>query len=362
MREKFGARVRTNFIGVIDTTLREGEQFAGVFDEQIERFKPWEFNSVQATIILRALHEMGVKYAELPNPMAKGMQEYLGQLISIPKPERPKLLTHIRAKMSDFQSVRRLGGVDGVNILAVADPSRIENMQDEVSGESHTMASYMDQVRRVIRASHDAGLETRLGIEHSWDVDIALMMPFYRMADDLGVARVSVADTRGSALHFEVAERISRVKNGLRRTKIQVHFHDDTGGAYVNALTALAEGASYVDTTLLGIGERTGIVDLSKFVVALAAIDPNLISNFNFSSLTELERQVAQYLGIEVPHNLPASRNAFAHKAGIHHHQIRKVNEQGKNGAMSYQATDPVIIGNQPEFVTVSRISGSTGK
>ena len=346
--------IRRNFLGPIDVTLREGEQFYGgkkVIDEHGDAtFETHDFTLLEGQTILGLLHQIGVQKAELPNPNNKknGMDMYVQQLLHTP--DRPQLYTHIRNQPDDAQAAFDLQrhGLDGIHILTTVDERRLEKMH-------HTLPTYLDQLRGIIQEAKRRGMETRVGVEHSWNNPLEMSLPVWQMANDLKVDRISIADTVGQATHWDVEAQIHAIQTFLPHIKKECHFHNDFLWAMANSLEALANGANYIDTTLAGgIGERTGITSLSVFLAKLGQLDPKLVEKYHTEMLTLADTTVAGMLGIALPFNVITSDAAFAHKAGIHIDGIRKI------GTDLYEPVSPDIVGNTRHVITGSRISGKT--
>lgn len=111
------------------------------------------------------------------------------------------------------------------------------------------------------------------------------------------------------------------------------------------------------NTSLLGIGERTGITPLSSLLVNLYLLNPEIAKKYNLQYLTPAENYVSQICGIEMPLNLMTNRNnGFAHKAGIHLNAILNF------GPHKYELFSPETIGNKRKFIFDSPISGRTNE
>lgn len=331
--------ISRHFRGINDSTLREGEQYNGSV-----------FSLADQQQILRWLHLVNVNTAEVGNPIVEEINRDLQILTK--ESERPPLMAHIRNLESDLAAALALGsGLAGVHLLCTADPERLSLLG--VSLEEH-----IEELAKNVRQAQTHGLVVRVSVEHGLEERFfPAALQILKVADSLGVDRVQVADTRGVLLPWDVTHLIGALRQEIRpETEIGVHVHNDLGHATSNAVTALAAGANWVDTTLLGVGERTGITALSALLVNLRAIDPRLVESYSLSLLTSIEGQMAELLGLAVPHNLITSPTAFSHKAGIHLNGIRK------QGAQIYEAFDPSVVGNQRVVVTDSRISGKRGR
>lgn len=343
-------QIRTNFKAPIDVTFREGEQFAGRFVDENDGpgyFKNFEFSIPQAQRIVSDLHRIGIPYAEVPNGLARGMEEFIGALVEMS--HRPKLLSHIRNNKRDLNAAVALG-VDGVNILTSVDPERIATFGFD------SLSDYLNLLQQVVQTAQEHHLETRVSVEHSWNGNFDQALQVFQFADALGVDRVGLPDTVGIANRWDVKDRIRKARGVIQRADIEVHFHNDGFAAVTNAVEALVHGANFVDTTFAGIGERSGITPLSGFLAQLYMLDPSLTEKLHLELLTPAEEAVMDMIGLPVPHNFATAKNGFAAKSGIH---INGMTRYGA-GASLYEPFDPGIIGNDRRFITDSRISGST--
>ncbi len=146
---------------------------------------------------------------------------------------------------------------------------------------------------------------------------------------------------------------ISRIKEAFDKNnvtaKIAVHCHNDRGMALPNALDAYRAGAEIIDASVLGIGERAGIVDLAQLLTVLT-LDYQ-ISKWDLSKLPELYNLVSKYSGIPIPDNFPLmGKNAFTHCAGVHTHAAA-INP------MHYENINPEIFGRERHF-SLDHMSG----
>lgn len=320
-----------NFIGINDSTLREGEQYNGSV-----------FSLDNQKQILKLLYEIGVDTVEVGNPIVPEISQDLKILTQIPN--RPPLMAHIRNKDTDLLAAIDTN-VDGVHLLCTADPTRLETMHLKL--EDH-LANMVQNVQRAQKENIVVRVSVEHGLERKFFTDALKIL---KVADSLGVDRVQVADTRGVLFPWEIEQIIQALRQEIQ-APIGVHLHNDFGQAVANADYALAAGANWIDTTLLGVGERTGITPLSTLLVNLCAINPQLFEKYNLTVLTSAEQQMADILNMTIPHNLITSPTAFSHKAGIH------INGLKKQGTATYEAIRPEIVGNERIIVTDSRISG----
>ena len=135
----------------------------------------------------------------------------------------------------------------------------------------------------------------------------------------MGVNRVGIADTVGCANPRQVYDLV-RTLRGVVSCDIECHFHNDTGCSIANAYAALEAGATHIDTSVLGIGERNGITPLGGLVARMYTADrEGVMKKYRLEKLRDLENLVAESVQIQVPfNNYITGYCAFTHKAGIH--------------------------------------------
>jgi len=326
--------ISANFKGVIDSTLREGLQF-----------RETNFSLADQIQVLHYLNDLGVKRAEVGNPIANGQAEIITELVALD--ERPILISHIRNRLADLEAAI-LTGVDGVNILCTVDPERL-------AGMNKTIEDNIRILEEVITMAKANGLEVKVGIEDFFGQDQETALEVLQLADQLGVDRVSIADTLGIAFPWQVQQQVSWLRERIQ-ADILVHLHNDLGMAQSNALIALLSGANYVDTTILGIGERTGINSLSVLLTSLYVLDNDrFIDDYFLPILTVMDNWLARTLNIPVPFSMVTNQEtAFSHKAGIHLDAIKK------HGPNKYEPFSPGVIGNQRNIIIGTQVSGGT--
>ena len=324
-----------NFKGVIDSTLREGFQFSRA-----------NFSLADQKGIFDRLSRIGVDYIEMGNPAKPEIRDMVSSTIGPKERRTVRVLCHIRNHASDVEAAIACG-VDGVNILCTADSERL-------AGMGLTLDTYLDRLEENVRSAHSRGLEVRVGVEDFFGQPETLSREIHLLAESAGVERIAVADTLGRVMSWDVRDKIRKLRH-IISTDIEVHFHNDLGHAVGNAMAAIQSGANWVSTSLLGIGERTGITPLSSLLVNLFVLDPGIAERYDLSLLTEAEGFVARLCGIDMPpHLITNPVNGFAHKAGIH------LNALLKFGPQKYEPLPPGVIGNRRNLVIKSPISGRT--
>ncbi|KAI9805462.1 MAG: Saccharopine dehydrogenase [Sarcosagium campestre] len=262
---------------IIDSTLREGEQFATA-----------HFDTAQKMEIARALDDFGVEYIELTSPAAS--EQSRADCEAICKLGlKAKILCHIRCNMEDARIAVQTG-VDGINMCIGTSSHLMKHSHGK------DMAYIIAKAKEVIEFVKSKNIEIRFSGEDSFRSDFDEILKLYTLVDHCGADRVGIADTVGGATPREVFEKIDTLRKVVS-CDIETHFHNDTGCAIANAYVALEAGATHIDTTVLGIGERNGITPLGGLMAALILADRQYIPNkYKIEKLSYLERLVAQII------------------------------------------------------------------
>jgi len=304
---------------IVESTLREGEQFAGA------HFAPADKQKIGL-----ALDRFGVPYIEITSPAASRrafddacMLRGLGL--------RARLLAHVRCVPAD---VRRAldAGVDGINLYFGLSPLLREH------GHRRDVEGIIAAATECVALVRDAGREVRFGCEDAFRTPEADLLRVCTALDDAGVDRLSLPDTVGVATPRRVDELVRLVRRNVR-AEIEFHGHDDSGCAVANAHAAVEAGARLVDTSVLGLGERNGITGLGALMARLYTTDPTLVQGYDLAGIRDLDRLIAGIVGVPVPFNAVVSgANAFTHAAGAHTAAVLR-------DPHTYEALDPAVFG-----------------
>lgn len=331
-KEKTINRKLINRFGIIDSTLREGEQFVNAFfstDEKIE--------------IAKMLDQFGVEYLELTSPCASpGSFEDCCTIAGLGL--KSKTLTHIRCNLEDARKAIDTG-VDGVDVV-IGTSSYLREF-----GHGKSIEQIIDLAHEVIGWLKTQNVEVRFSTEDSLRSDINDLIRVYTAIDQLGVDRVGIADTVGVGFPEQIGNLVSKVSDNVN-ADIEFHGHNDSGCAIANSYAALCAGATYIDTTVLGIGERNGITPLGGLIARLYTIDPEMVAKYQLDLLHELDHMVARFAGIDVPfNNYITGFAAFTHKAGIHAKAVL-------NNPATYEILDPNDFGLTRYIHVSHRLTG----
>src|SRR6266540_1243423 len=305
---------------IIDSTLREGEQFAKMLDE------------------------FGVEYIELTSPVASPQScEDLKIVAGLGL--NAKVLTHVRCHMDDARIAVQTG-VTGIDILF----GTSSYLREFSHGK--TVDDIIRDAGMVIEFIKDHGKEVRFSSEDSFRSTEGDLLKVYTSVDKLGVDRVGVADTVGIATPRQCYALATELRHHVH-CDIEFHGHNDAGCAIANSYSILEGGAPHIATSVLGIGERNGITPLGGFVARMYADNPAAIrKKYDLPKLRELDELVASLVGIEIPYNnFVTGKYAFHHKAGMHTKAIYL-------NPNSYEILDPADFGLQRTMNIAHRLTG----
>jgi len=317
---------------IIDSTLREGEQFART-----------NFSTGQKVEIALALDDFGVEYIELMSPAASPGC-YRDAKILAGLGLKSRILTHTRCAMEDAKLAVDTG-VSGIDILFGT-----SSLLREFS-HGRDIETIVEAAREVITYIQSQGIEVRFSSEDSFRSSEEDLLRVYTAVDSMGVNRVGIADTVGVATPRQVFALVSEVRRHVG-CDIEFHGHNDAGCAIANAFEALDAGATHVDTTVMGIGERNGITPLGGFLARMYTVDRDLVRKYRLADLPRLDRMVAAMVGIDIPfNNYITGETAFNHKAGIHTKAML-------NNPDCYEIIDPADFGLERSIQVGHKLTG----
>ena len=318
--------------GIIDSTLREGEQFANAF-----------FSTQDKVEIATLLDAFGVEYIELTSPCASPQSMADCQTIAN-LGLKSKTLTHVRCTIADAQ-VAVDTGVDGVDVV-IGTSSLLREF-----GHGKSVDEIIETAQEVVSWLQEQGVEVRFSTEDSLRSNLVDLLQVYRAVDTLGIDRIGIADTVGIGSPDQIQSLVSTVASVVN-ADIEFHGHNDTGCAIANSYAALCGGARYIDTTVLGIGERNGITPLGGLISRMYALDKDLVAKYQLGLLHELDHMVANLVGIDVPfNNYITGFSAFTHKAGIHAKAVI-------NNPETYEILHPADFGLSRYIHVAHRLTG----
>lgn len=321
---------------IIESTLREGEQFVGA-----------NFTTDDKLKIADALDEFGVEYLELTSPLASPSS--LADCKTIARRKRKaRILTHIRCHKDDA-SIALDTGVDGLDVVIGTSSMLRQFSHGKSIDEIMDLAS---DVLTWIRAQAP-DIELRFSTEDSFRSEERDLFRVYLAIDKLGVVnRLGIADTVGVATPTRVYQLVSSLRR-VTNADIEFHGHNDTGCAIANSFAALEGGATHIDTSVLGIGERNGITPLGGFVARMYTYNKAATKKkYKLKKLHKIDQLIAEMVGVSIPfNNYITGVTAFTHKAGIHAKAIL-------NKPETYEILDPQDFGMTRYISIAHKLTG----
>jgi len=334
-------------IAIYDTTLRDGTQGEGVSFSAEEKLK-----------VARKLDEFGIAYIEGgwpgSNPkdvaffrLAKKVQFSNAKLAAFGSTRRAKL-----AAQDDPQMVKLIeAGTPVVTIFGKSSDMHVTEVF-RISLEQN-----LDMIRDSIKFLVDNGKEAIFDAEHFFDGhkrNREYALATLDAAVKGGASTLSLCDTNGGALPSEVGEIVRDVVKTFKGVTVAMHAHNDSGLATANSVAAVQNGASQVQGTINGYGERCGNANTCAIIPILEIkLGLECVPDGALAEITALSRWVD-----EIANRIPDDRmpfvgaSAFAHKAGVH------VDAVTKNPA-TYEHIDPSVVGNRRRIL-ISELAGSS--
>ncbi len=287
-------------LAILDTTLREGEQFAGAY-----------FNLEQRLTIARLLDAIGVTFLEVPSPIASP-QTHEAVLALCELNLRAHVVAHVRCAERDVEAALDTP-VYGLNLFYGASA--------ELRSYSHgrRVDQMITDAVPLIRRIRAAGRYVRFSAEDAFRSDLVDLLTIFDAVVDAGVERIGLPDTVGVATPRQVERLVHLCADRYPHVGIEFHGHNDTGCAIANTISAFEAGADCLDVTVMGVGERNGIAALSGLIAQLYIHYPEMLVAYDLRQLAPLDQFVAECLNFSIPFNMPITAlGAFTHRAGIH--------------------------------------------
>ncbi len=332
-------------ISIYDTTLRDGSQGEGV-----------NFSLQDKLAITQRLDALGVDFIEGGYPLSNPKDAAYFQQV------RDLKLKHARVSAFGMTRKRDIQAKDDIGLRALVDAGTTVVTLVGKTWDLHAtevLGVSLDENLKMIRESveflRSQNREVIYDAEHFFDgyknnPEYALRT--LKAAAEAGASVLVLCDTNGGSLPAEVARAV-RALQEVVSAPIGIHTHNDGELAVANTLAAIEVGASQVQGTINGIGERCGNVDLCSVIanLALKYSDYQVLEADRLTHLTEVSRYVYETANMNFRSGQPfVGSSAFAHKGGMHVHAVRKF-------AHSYEHIDPSLVGNERKIL-VSELSG----
>lgn len=317
-----------------DTTLRDGEQTAGVVFSKRDKIK-----------IALMLDSIGVQEIECGIP-AMGKEEQEGVKALVDLGLNARLLTWNRALIPDIQASIDCG-ITAVDIsLSVSDIMIARKLRS-------TREKLKEQLKIALGFAKEKGLYVSVGGEDASRADCSFLVELMKITAAMGGDRFRFCDTLGILDPFGMYDKIYALRLAVSELPIEVHTHDDLGMATANAIAGIRAGAAFANTTVNGLGERAGNAALEEVVMGLkhaCGIDAGID--------THRFREISLFVAKASRRPLPAwkavvGERVFAHESGLHTDGVLK--DPG-----NYEGFDPAEVGLTRQIV-VGKHSGSSG-
>ena len=331
-----------------DTTLRDGSQAEGI-----------NFSLQDKVVLAQRLDDLGFDFIEGGYPASNEKDTQFFQNV--------KEKTMVCAKISAFGMTRRKG------IAAKDDPGLKSLLEAEtpyvtIVGKSSvfqaieiirsTREENLEMITETIRFFVDNGRKVIFDAEHffdGWKDDPEYSLLTLKAAVEAGAETVVLCDTNGGSMSDEIAAGVRAALETVKAfgATVGIHTHNDCGMAVANSIAAVEAGATQVQGTINGFGERCGNADLIQIaaILALKKQSYEVLKPESIARLTEFSRFVYEMVNLPPSKRQPfVGKSAFAHKGGMHVSGIHR-------SSNAYEHIDPVLVGNERR-VLVSELSG----
>ena len=328
---KGGAVPKQPVIKIDDTTLRDGEQTAGVVFANEEKIR-----------IAKLLDEVGVHQIEAGIPAMGGDEKKtIKKLAGLGL--NTSVLAWNRAVISDIKHSLDCG-VEAIAVSISASDIHIDHKLRK------SRQWVLDSVKKSVEFAKSKDLYVSVNAEDGSRADLEFLIKFARTAKEFGADRLRFCDTIGVLDPFDTFNVIKTLIDEVG-IEIEMHTHNDFGMATANALAGIKGGATWVNTTVNGLGERAGNAPLDEVTMAL-----KYLGQIDIGLKTRMFREIAEYVARASSRTVPiwkaiVGTNVFAHESGIHADGVIK-------NPMTYEAFSPDEVGLERQLV-VGKHSGT---
>jgi len=313
-----------NDVCVCDTTLRDGEQTAGIVFSNIEKYR-----------IAQLLDDAGVQQIEAGIPTMGADEKKAVKHIARMK-LNASVLGWNRANIEDINTSIDCG-VDSVAISMSSSDIHIEHKLRK------SREWVLEQVRESVEHAKAHGMYISCNAEDASRADMDFLIQFAQTAKEAGAGRLRYCDTIGREDPFRCFARVKKIIETVG-IDVEMHTHNDFGMATANCLAGVRAGARFLSTTVMGIGERSGNTPLEEIVMSCKHL-LNLSTGIDPIRLKPLAEFVSVASGREIYISKPfLGANCFAHEAGIHADGIIK-------DAKNYEPYEPEEVGLERKIV-----------
>lgn len=313
-------------IEIFDTTLRDGEQTPGI-----------SFSLEQKRTIARQLDKLGVDIIEAGYPIASKEEKAIVKSIAA-EGLSARVCGLARVLKQDIDACIDCE-VDLIHIFVPSSQIQRDHTtrmsEEAVKEQTYAMTKYVKE----------HGFACMFSAMDATRTDRGYLIELFKTAEAAGADILNVPDTVGVSEPFAIYELVGAIYRAVR-VPISIHCHNDFGLAVANSLAAVKAGASQVQVSMNGLGERAGNADLVETVMSLSAIY-GLKTNIKTAYLFETAKMVERFSGVQIPITKPiVGENAFSHESGIHAHGVIEKSETFEPGIMT-----PEMVGHRRRIV-----------
>ena len=317
-------KVNNRNIEIVDTTLRDGEQTAGVV-----------FANQEKIVIAQMLSDLGINQLEVGIPAMGGDEKQAIKDIC-KRNLKSSIMAWNRAVVSDIEQSIDCG-VDAVAIsISVSDihiQHKLKTSRDWV----------IENMIKSVEFAKKNGLYVSVNGEDASRADMDFLLRFINEAKKAGADRFRYCDTVGVLEPFSIKQNIETIVKNTS-FNVEMHTHNDFGMATANALAGVVGGANYIGVTVNGLGERAGNAALEEVLMA-----SKYVYGYEVDVDTKMFKEVSEYVSKASGRELPAWKaivgsNMFRHESGIHADGAIKNPE-------NYEAFDPSEVGLERQII-----------
>jgi 2-isopropylmalate synthase len=334
-----------NLIQLYDATLRDGMGGGGLTLTAEEKVR-----------VVHALDDLGVHLIEAGFPSSNPKEQELFALLAGERLSVAEIvafgMTRRRDSAADQDEGLRILADSFAPVCTIVGKASVLHVE-KVLGvtREENLAMIADSVRFLV----GAGKRVLLDAEHFFDgfaLDPGYSLDCLRAAADAGAERLVLCDTNGGSLPPQIRTAFAVVTEALPGALLGIHTHDDSGCAVANTLTAVEAGATQVQGTINGIGERTGNANLVTIIADLQLkMNCQVLEPARLARLTETAHFLDELLNrAPNPAQPYVGKHAFAHKAGMHAAGV-------KADAQTFEHVDPTVVGNGSDVI-ISELAG----
>jgi len=332
-------------IYVLDSTLRDGMQAEKI-----------SFSVTDKLNIIKSLDELSIDYIEAGNPHSNIKdKELFSKLFEINLNNSEIVAFGSTCKVNESpetdEGVKTLLN-SGANTLVIFGKAWSLHVSDVLkTTREENLRIISDTIKYLVKNNKKVFFDA----EHFFDGyknDTEYSLKVLKAAQDAGASALVLCDTNGGSFPdeiFDITKKVIETTN----VSIGIHCHNDNGMAVANTVMAVKAGATHIQGTLNGIGERCGNANLSTIIANLQLKgNYSLIPDKALSELTHISRVVAEISNISLSNMPYVSKSAFSHKSGMHIDAVIK-------NPVSFEHINPSLVGNKRNFL-ISEMSGKS--